>query len=135
MSRDEEESTEPAVAALRRRLDELASAVDGLRADFDAHRAALRYEVVTSRLAVTDPDGFERIVLVADVGHGSVAVNGRSVGAGSTIELFANDVEGRAHIGVALTEAGDVVSVLELLAGTPVRLWIGPDDQDGAPVL
>ena len=129
MSRDEEESTEPAVAALRRRIEEVASAVVELRAELDAHRAALRSELVTCRLAVADADGFERIVLVAEPGHGSVAVNGRSVGAGSMVELFADDVDGRAHVGVALSESGEIVSVLELLAGTPARLW-GVSDGD-----
>ena len=131
MSRDEEEFTEPAVAVLQRRVEELASAVGELRAELDAHRVALRGGLVTGRLAIVGSDGFERVVVVAEGDHGSVAVNGRSVGTDSAVELFANDVDGRAHVGVALTESGDVVSVWELLEGSTARLWVAPDRHDG----
>jgi hypothetical protein len=124
---------EPGVAELAQRVDELTSEVAALRADLDVHRASLGRGLRTQRVAVVDGDGFERIVLVASPGHGSVAVNGRSLAAGSVVELFANDVDGRAHVGVALTEAGDVVSVLEALEGADARLWVEPRDDRGGP--
>jgi hypothetical protein len=121
------------IVELRLQVETLTSLVLELRAELAGHRAAIREEIVTRRIAVADDDEFERIVLVAGPSHGTVSVSGRSVDAGALVELFANDVDGRAHVGVAITEAGDVVSVFELLEGADVRLWIDSPRRAGDP--
>jgi hypothetical protein len=128
-----EDAEEPDVVSLRRRVDELLAALVGLRHDFEQFRESVGRGVATSRLAIVTDDGFERIVLTSGAQHGSVAVRARSVLTAAVVEVFANDVDGRAHVGVALSEGGDVVSVLDLFEGEGARLWVVPDDDVGPP--
>ncbi|MFI5053016.1 MAG: hypothetical protein ACHQDE_01530 [Acidimicrobiia bacterium] len=125
-------SEEPTTADLDGRIQEVFAALRALRADLDAHRAALEREVHTERVVIRTRDGFVRIVLTADDDTGQITVHARSGDGATCAELFANDrdVGGRAHAGLALTEAGNVVSVLELLEGEGVDLWIAPEMEE-----
>ena len=114
---------------LDRRIQEVDDALHELRADLQAYRAALEHELRTEKLVIRTRDGFARIVLATDESTGQITVHARSGSEAVSVELFANDrdVGGRAHTGLALTEAGNVVSVLELLEGEGADLWIASD--------
>ena len=75
-------------------------------------------------------DGFARIVLTANDTSGQVTVHARSPEVVTCAELFANDqsLAAAPHVGVALTEEGNVVGVLELVGGEPADLWMAPRD-------
>jgi hypothetical protein len=111
------------------RIDDLAARVDELRADIAALRASLREEVRTRRVVI-EREGFERVVISSENGFGQVAVFGRTGDADSTcVELFATDpVDGDGtHVGVAITETGEVTAAFELLEGRGARLWTDHD--------
>jgi hypothetical protein len=108
------------------RVEAVARQVDSLRADLEAHRTAVRAELSTRRLVIRSPDGFPRIVLVAEGESGHVVLHARSTGPVTGAELFVHDAsaDGTASAGVALTDRGDVVASFDLVAEEGVDLWI-----------
>jgi hypothetical protein len=79
---------------------------------------------------VVEDDGFERIVLGAHDRFGHITVLSRtSPGASTLAELFADDAveaEG-AHVGMALTDRGDVVASLDVTHDQAPRWWSESD--------
>jgi hypothetical protein len=118
---DENGSTEPTDDA--RELDQL-------RQEVAALRAAISTEIRTRRVTVVEPDGFERIVLEAQGRFGSIAVRTRSKAAPTEAGLFGNDpIDGDgSHVGIALTDQGDVVAAFEVLQGREAVLWTEPPE-------
>jgi hypothetical protein len=113
-------------------LDELGRQVAILRDELDALRVELAHELRTQRVTVVDDDGFERITLRSHGHHGQVGVHGRGdPGRSTTVELFANDpTDGDgAHVGLALSDGGDVLAVFDVLHGSEARVRIEPVDQ------
>jgi hypothetical protein len=125
-----DDSDEHGDAGVLRRLDDIETALRVLSADLRALRGALRRELRTRRIVVVEDDGFERVVVSTRGGFGYVAVCGRDgVGGATCVELFANDpvdVDG-AHVGMAVSDHGDVVAALDALEGHRPRLWIDTD--------
>lgn len=124
---DEVTPEEAVHAALHRRLDELTAIVSLLRDELEAHRAGHRQELVTTRLVVAAEGGLPRIELIATPDRSTLTLRARPSEPSTCVELFAADADGRAHVGVALTDSGDVVSVLEVLEGSRPRSWTDPD--------
>jgi hypothetical protein len=112
-------------------LAALSGAIDQLRRELHELAASIALGVHTRELVVTGADGIPRIVISATDSRGSVEIFGRS-GPGdlSSVELFGSDAIGGAgvHVGVALTERGDVVAICEALSGDDPLVWIGGDD-------
>ena len=132
---DEHDSPRPAGAPVEQALRDLSDAVQCLRDEVAGLRDGIAREVRTERVVVVEPGGFERIELTARARFGHVTVRGRTPdGASSCAELFATDpVDGDgAHVGVALTAAGDVVAMLDVLEGGAGQLWFDPVVVPGA---
>ncbi len=112
------------------RLDNLTAAVESLRVEIAVLRRGLGREIRARRIVVVDDDGFERVVIAAEPGFGYVTVHARAQPERSTTaELFANDRTNGSgpHVGVALSDAGDVTATLEVVHGEPARLWLGDE--------
>jgi len=105
---------------------DLVERVGALSAELADLRTSLASEVRTRRVVVVEEDGFERIILGARDRFGHVTVVSRTPPGASTIaELFANDpvdADG-ANVGVALTDAGNVVATLDVADDRAPRLW------------
>lgn len=130
------EGDRPADAGPQAHLGQLVERIDSMGRELVELRRALGEEVRTRRVVVVEDDGFERIVLGAAARFGHVTVQARSAGGEpACVELFANDRinGGGAHVGVALSDAGDVAAVLELIVGRLPELWIGPATPRAGP--
>jgi hypothetical protein len=94
-------------------------------------------ELRCRRIVVLDIAGVERIVLEATPSSGSVRVlTDRTDGPTTAAELFAVDaVDGDpANAGVAFTDTGEVVGLLDVTSGRPPRWWdAGSDEHESEP--
>jgi len=107
--------------------DPILRAVHELRSELDALRRQLAEGVITRRLAVLDPDGFERIRLTAEGAHAHVVVRARTAGDGvdpTQADLYALDAEqddpaDRPSVGLDLTAHGDPATRVELPVDDP----------------
>jgi hypothetical protein len=127
------ENPPPERRDLAEQVRALASRVEHLARELTALQEELRRELRTGRVVVVEPDGFERIVLAARDRYGQITVYGRTEPGGATsAELFANDAADgdTVQAGVALTDLGDVVAVLDVRRGTEPRLWTDSRDTD-----
>jgi hypothetical protein len=133
-------ATDPSPADPRRpseRLDQLEQALDDLRARLERIRAHLGAEIRTGRLVIVEGDGFERVVLDAGGHHGAVTVRARTSSTRSVaVEVVAADARDgdRAHVGVALLDAGDVVAAVDVQSGRPAMIWTPGGDVGSSPV-
>lgn len=129
-------SAVPVVEAIERVAAEVAAVREELRRLQERQAEVVR----TRRLVVEDADGFERVVVAGRGRYGHLTVSARApVGRSVCAELFANDpLEGSgAHVGVALSDGGDVVSAFEVAEGRRPVMWVdatghggvGPPDQ------
>lgn len=115
----------------RDRLDRIDRELQGLGRQLEALRDALGRELRTRRIVVEEEDGFERVVISARGAFGFVAVQARasvrSDDRGATsAELFANDAVDAdgPHVGVSLSDRGDVVATVDRLEGHRARVWL-----------
>lgn len=110
---------------LAARIIDLSAQLNDLRAEVSELRGQLSAEVRTRSLAVVDDDGFERVVVDSREAFGAVSVYSRSApGRTTCVELFANDaIDGDgAHVGLSITDDGEVVATLEVLHGHIAQL-------------
>ena len=128
-----------------------------LQHQLDALRAELAGEVRTHRVVVVDPDGRERIRLLAGEngpeitlaeadghervrlsaagGHGHVHVAARTPDGPTMADLFALDAEDdddadRPTVGLELIDQGDTTASLSLTEGRHPHLWWRPEDDE-----
>lgn len=100
-------------------IEDRVTACEQLLAELRAGRAAF------DRICVRGPDGRVRVVLDTADGHAVLRLSAREDSL-CCVELFALDAcdgEG-AHIGIAFTRDGDVVSELGFVGAAEPRLWI-----------
>jgi hypothetical protein len=142
MSETDPDGNDPAAAppVLVAELERVAAEVAAVREELRDLQARQVESVRTRSLVVVDADGFERVVIAGRGRHGHLTMNARAPeGRSVCAELFANDpAEGAgAHVGVALSVAGDVVSAFEVMQGRRPSMWVestghpgrGPADQ------
>jgi hypothetical protein len=121
----------------RESVPALREAVDQLRRQLHELEESIAAEVVTRSIVVADDDGLPRVVIRATGSFGNIEVFARSdLGGPSSAELFASDAadgEGP-HLGVALTERGDVVAIFEALGGEAPTVWLRPGALPGPSI-
>jgi hypothetical protein len=106
-------------------LGELDVELDELRAQVALLRSGLREEVRTRRLVVVEDDGFPRVVAEAQGLYGGVEVRSRAgerpAVASGLFVVDAGDGD-PANAGAQLSDAGDVVALLDVSGGRSPRL-------------